>query len=97
MLILILCIPEKPSTVYLNFALLVALLQAQLNILAQRLALLLGKRRHDGKHDLALGIHRVDIFFFKENRNVLVLELTDVFQAVQRISGKPTDGLGNNH
>ena len=83
--------------VYLNFALLVAVLQAQFNILAQRLALLLGKRRHDGKHDLTLGIHRVDIFFFEENRNVLVLKLTDIFQAVQCISGKPADGLCDYH
>ena len=36
-------------------------------------------------------------FLFKIDRNVLFFELTDVFQAVQRIAGKPADGLGDNH
>ena len=36
-------------------------------------------------------------FLFTIDRNVLFFELTDVFQAVQCIAGKPANGLGNNH
>lgn len=42
-------------------------------------------------------IHCIDGFLFKEDGNVLILQLADVFQAVQRVSGKSADGLGDNH
>ena len=38
-----------------------------------------------------------DGFFFKQNRNVHVFELSDVFQAIQCVSGKSADGFGDNH
>ena len=44
-----------------------------------------------------LGIHCSDGFLFKEDGNVLIFQLADVFQAVQRVSGKSADGLGDNH
>lgn len=51
----------------LYLSILVAVLQAQLDVLTQRLAFLLDEARHDGKQYLALGIHRIDIFFFKDS------------------------------
>lgn len=35
--------------------------------------------------------------FFEKDGNVLILQLADVFQAVQSVSGKSADGLGDNH
>ena len=52
---------------------------------------------HDGDKDFAFGIHCIDGLFFKQNRYVHVLELPYVFQAVQCVSGKSADGLGNDH
>lgn len=43
----------------LYLSILVTVLQAQLDVLTQRLAFLLGEARHDGKQHLALGIHRI--------------------------------------
>ena len=93
----ILRIAEKPIVIDLHLPILVAKLQSQLHILAQGLAFLLGQRCHDRNQDLALGVHGVDRLFFKIDRNVLFLELADVLQAIQRIAGKPADGLGDNH
>lgn len=52
---------------------------------------------HNRNQNLTLGIHCVDGFLFEENGNVLILQLADVFQAVQSVSGKSADGLGDNH
>ena len=41
--------------------------------------------------------HITDGFLFEEDGNVLILQLADVFQAVQCVSGKSADGLGDNH
>ena len=51
----------------LHLAVLVSVLQSQFNVLAERLAFLLGKGRHNGQQHLPFGIHRIDILFFKEN------------------------------
>ena len=53
----------------------------------------MGKGCHDGKQHLALGIHRVDGFLLEKYRNVLIFQLTDVFQVVQGVSGKSADGF----
>ncbi len=58
---------------------------------------LLGQRCHDSDKNFAFGIHCVNRFLFKQNRYVHVLELPYVFQAVQCVSGKTADGLGNDH
>ena len=50
-----------------------AILQAEFDVLAQRLAFLLCQARHDSEQHLTLGIHSVDILFFEENRDVLFL------------------------
>ena len=81
----------------LHLSVLVAELQSQFDILRKALAFLLGKRCHYGYQDLALGVHRVDGFLFKVNRNASVLELPDVFQAVQRVSGKAADRFCDYH
>ena len=55
------------------------------------------KARHDRDQHLALSVQRVDGFLFKINRYVLVLQLPDVLQAVESVSGKSADGLGDDH
>ena len=74
-----------------------AVLQSEFDVLAQRLAFLLCQARHNGEQHLTFGIHGIDVLFFKENRDVLLLQFPDIFQAIQRVSGKPADGLGNDH
>jgi hypothetical protein len=96
-LIFVLGISEEPRAVDLYLPLLIAVLQPQLHVLRKALALLLGQRRHNGQEHFALGIHRVDVLFFKINGNIFLFELTDVFQAVQRVAGEPADGLGDHH
>lgn len=72
-------------------------LQTHLHVLAQGLAFLLGERSHDRQHHFTLGVHGIDSFLLKYHRDVLVLQLPDVFQAFQRIPGKPADRLGDDH
>ena len=76
---------------------LVAVLKPQPDVLGKALAFLLGKRGHDGEQDFAFGIQRVDSLFLEENGDVLVLQLPDVFQAVEGVPGKAADRLGNHH
>ena len=83
--------------VYGHLPLLVSILESQLHVLGEGLAFLLCKARHNSKQNLALGIHRIDVFFLEIHGNVLFFKLSDVFQAVQSISGKTADGLGNYH
>jgi len=61
------------------------------------LAFLLSKARHDRKEHLAFGIQRVYGFLLEIDRNVLVLELPDVLEAVESVSDKSADGLGDDH
>ena len=94
---LILCAPQEPAVVDPDLSVLKTILQAKFDILAQGLAFLLCQARHDGEQHLILGIHGIDILFLKENRDVLLLQFPDIFQAVQSICGKPADGLGDDH
>ena len=80
-----------------DFSVLETVLQAEFDVLAQRLTFLLCQARHNGKQHLTLGIHGVDVLFFKENRDVLLLQFPDILQTIQGVSGKPADGLGNDH
>lgn len=43
-----------------------AIMQAEFDILAQRLTFLLCQARHDGEQHLTLGIHGVDVVFSKK-------------------------------
>ena len=81
----------------LHLTVLVSVLQSQFDVLAQGLAFLLCEARHDSKQHLSFGIHRVNVLFLKENRNVLLLQFPDIFQAVQRIPGKTADGFRDDH
>ena len=58
--------------------------------------LLLGKAGKDGQHHLAVFLQRVDVLFFKHYPDAHGFQLADVTDAVQRVSCKPADGLGNN-
>jgi hypothetical protein len=90
-------VAEEVIVVDLHFALLVAILNAELHVLRKALTFLLGKGRHNRKEYFAFGVHCVDGFLLEENRNVKVFELSDVFQAVQRVTGKAADRFGDNH
>lgn len=52
-------VAEKTVVIDLHFSLLVAVLDAELHVLRKALAFLLGKRGHDGKKYLSLGVHCV--------------------------------------
>lgn len=65
-----------------HLSLLEAVLKSQLDVLAHGLAFLLGKARHDRKEHLSLSVQRVYGLLFKIDRDVPVLELPDVLEAV---------------
>ena len=94
---IVLGVAEETVVVDLHLSGLVAELQSQLYVLGKGLRFLLCKGRHDGQKNFALGIHRINIFFLEVHGNVLFFQLTDVFQAIQRIAGESADGLGNDH
>ena len=95
--VVILGVSEEAIVVDLHLALLVAVLKSQLDVLTHGLAFLLGKARHDRDQYLALRVHRVNGFLFKIDRYVLFFQLPDVLEAVERVSGKSADGLGDDH
>ena len=47
---------------------------------------------HQGSHT---AIHRIDGLLFEEDQDVHILEFSDILQAVQRVTGKPADRLGD--
>ena len=73
-----------------------AVLQAEFDVLARRLAFLLCQTQHDGKRHFTLSLYGIDVLFFKENWDVLV-QFPDIVPTIQGISVKPTEGLGNDH
>ena len=95
--VLILVITKEPGMVNQHFALLVTILQTKADVLRKTFTFLLSQRCHDGEHNLAFGIKRVDSFLFKINGDVLILELSDVVKAVKGITGKTADRLGYHH
>ena len=97
MTVLVLGVPEEAIVIDLHLSLLVAVLQTELHVLAERLAFLLGKARHDCDQHFALGIHRVDGLLFEVDRDVLVLELADVLEAVEGVAGKTGDRFSDDH
>ena len=94
---LILCVTQKTAVIDPDLPVLETVLQSKFDVLAQRLAFLLCQARHNGKQHLTLGIRGVDVLFFKENRDVLLLQFSDILQTIQGVSGKTADGLGNDH
>lgn len=93
----ILGVAEEAVVIDVHLSLLEAVLKSQLDIFAHGLAFLLGKARHDRKEHLALSVQRVYGLLFKIDRDVLVFELPDVLQAVEGVSCKSADGLGDDH
>ena len=57
----------------------------------------MGEGGHDGEQYLAFGVHGVDGFLLEIDRDVFAFELADVFQAIQRVSCKTTNRLGDDH
>ena len=66
------------------------------DILGDTPAFFLGKAGHNGNQQFALTVKGVNVFFFKENLHMMLLQLTDGDQAVDRISGKSADRLGDD-
>ena len=93
----ILSVAQKAVVVHLHLSLLIAEINAQLHIFTNGFRFLLRKGCHNCNQDFSFGIHRVDVFLLEIDRNALFLQQANVFQAVQRIPGKPADGLGNDH
>jgi len=65
-------------------------------IFTQVSALLLSQAAENRQQDLPGAIQGVDPFFFKNDPDILFFELPDILQAVNRVSGKPADRLGDN-
>ena len=59
-------------------------------------AFFLGKAGHNGNQQFALGIQRPDILFLEINLHAFFFQLPDGSQAVDRVSGKPADRLGDD-
>ncbi len=97
MSLLVLVIAEEVSGVHQHFPLLETVLDSHFCILAERLRFLLCQRCHNGYQDFTLCVHRVDGLLFKENRNVDLLQQTDILQTVQGISGKAANRLRKYH
>ena len=93
---LTICVPQETTVITPDFSVLETVLQAEFDVLAQRLAFLLRLSRHNGKQHLTLRIHGVDVLFL-ESRGVLPLQFPGILQTIQGVSGKPNDGLGNDH
>ena len=96
--ICILGVAEEVIVIYLYLAILVSKLESKLHILAEGSVISCCARE-------AIIVIRTSPLasivlmdsFSKKTGNVLILQLTDVFQAIQRVSGKSADGLGDNH
>ena len=58
--------------------------------------LALRKAAQNGKHQLTFHFAGIQVFFLKIDVNSQVYQLSDQFQAVHRVSGKPADGLRDN-
>ena len=61
------------------------------DILGKALAFLLRQGCHDSQKDFAFRIQGIDSLFFKKHGNVFLLQLTDVFKAIQGIPSESAD------
>ena len=66
------------------------------DVLGNRSAFLLRQRGHDGKQQFALAVEGEYVFFFKITFTTDLFQLADGDEAVNSVSGKPTDRLGND-
>ena len=89
--------PHKGFRIEIPLPLLHFILNPHPHILGNALAFLLCNARHDGDQNFALGIQRIDGFFFKVNGNSQLFQFSNILETIQRISGKSTDGFGDNH
>ena len=91
-----LVVDEEPAEGNGNLAVGEQLALAQDVVLGNAAAFLLGQRGHDRQHQLTLAVKGPDVFLFKIRLNALVLQLADGGQAVDCVSGKAADGLGDD-
>ena len=57
---------------------------------------LLSQAAHDGDQQLALAVEGVDVLLLEKALAAVLLQLAVGRQAVHRVAGKPTDGLGDD-
>ena len=74
-------------------AVLKALLDAPFVVFREGAGFVFCKARHDGKHQFALHLARVDVFLFKENINAHCVEPADSLHTLHRVAGEAADGL----
>ena len=91
-----LVVAEEPAEGNGNLAVCKPLTLAPGTVLGNAAAFFLGKRGHDRQHQFALAVEGPDVFLFKVDLNTLVLQPADGGQAVDRVSGKTADGLGDD-
>ena len=66
------------------------------DVLGNRAAFLLRQRGHNGKQQFTLAVEGEYVFFFKVAFTADLFQLADGDEAVNSVSGKPTDRLGND-
>jgi hypothetical protein len=59
-------------------------------------AFFLGKGCEDGHHQFPIPAHGMDIFFLEPDLDALLFQLAYCLEEVDRISGKPLDGFGED-
>ena len=85
------CISKEAARIHPSLPLLHLVLYTHPDVFGYGIRFLLREGRHDGDEDFAASVHRVDVLFLKKHGDVLVLELPDVFQAVESVAGKAAD------
>ena len=74
-----------------------ALALAPCDVAADGFTLSLRKAAEEAQRHFTGHLHCVDALFFKNNGDTLCLELADISDGIQRVSGKPGDGFGQHH
>ena len=77
-------------------AVLEALLNAPFVVVRKGAGFILRKARHNGEHQFALHLARVDVFLLEENVNTHRTEPADGLHALHGVAGKSADGLYEN-
>lgn len=80
-----------------GFAPLKVVADAPLAVFRNAVALFLRKRSEDGKHQLSIPVHRVNILFFEKHIHVQRFQFPHRFQQRYRISGEATETFDDNH
>lgn len=95
--ILIRIIAQEPLGTHLMLPLFKSPADPLDRIFRYRPTLILCQERQNGKQNLTFLIQCIDVFLFKYNTNPQILEFSDIIQAIQRVSCKPGNRIGDFH